>query len=236
MGRINTRVQYSIDYRVIDERVAALRHAVIFRDLLHEDLLLLARAAQRRSYGRRGIIEPSEESDTIYVVACGRVRLYLISDEGRELTLFTRREGQLFELAAVGDELPGEAIAEASESDTIVYALPWSNFLEIVAFRPGAVGSLAELLREGLLQERRLIAELAFHNMRRRLGRQLVLLTEHCDDAILSVSREELAAHVGTRPEEVSRALRQFLDEQLIYYRPHGRTIAIINKERLLDY
>jgi CRP-like cAMP-binding protein len=223
--------------RSLEARIAAFRQAVVFRDLLEEDLYPLAQIAERRVYSRATLIEcPSGGDDAIYVVIRGEVRVFLLSPEGRELTLFTRKGGEVYEVAGVREELASEALSQAMVEGTVVYAIPWPHFLEIVALRPGAVGSLASLLREGLLQERRLISELAFYNMRSRLARKLVDLAEADNQGLVSRSREELASLVGTRPEEVSRALRHLLEEGLVFYRPHGRTIAVVDREALLSY
>jgi CRP-like cAMP-binding protein len=220
-----------------ETRAAALRQAAIFRDLLDDDLYPLVQIAERRLYPRSALIDPPVEGDdAVYVVTSGEVRVFLLSPEGRELTLFTRRPGEVYELTGVTEELAGEALSQALVEDTEVYVIPWPHFLETIAFRPGAVGSLASLLREGLLRERRLISELAFYNMRSRLAHKLAQLSETCPEGVVNKSREDLASMIGTRPEEVSRALKHLQAEQLVYYQRHGRTIAVLEPGTLANY
>lgn len=223
--------------RFAAQESAALRQAAIFRDLEEEDLQPLGAVGERRVYRRGGVIEGSKTGhDTIFVVVVGEVRVYLVSPEGRELTLFARQPGELFELKAIEDEFGGHVMAEATSDCTVVYSVPWTRFLEVVAIRPGAASSLATFFREGLLQERRLISELAFHTVRTRLAHKLAELAGAAPDHIIRASREDLAAMIGTRPEEVSRALRRFLDEQFIFFQPHGRSIAVLDMDYLSSY
>lgn len=218
-------------------RNAVLRQATIFRDVEDQDVALLARIASCHLYHRGAIVNSSADSEgAIYVVASGSVRVYLLSDAGKEFTLFTCGEGEVFELEQIEEEVNGDVVVAAVKDDTVLYAIPWDQFLEIVAFRPGAVGSLADLLREGLLNERRLVKELAFHNMRSRLAHKLAELAADDPQCIVTKSRDELASLVGTQSAEVSRALTHFLGEGLIYFRPHGRSVTVLDRERLANY
>jgi CRP-like cAMP-binding protein len=223
--------------RLSADEIAALRQAVIFRDVREEDLHPLAEVGERRTYGRGAIIEvPDDGSDVIFIVVRGEARVYLLSSEGREITLFTRQPGGIFDLKELGEELSDYAVAEAMVSETVVYTIQWSYVLELVAFDLGAVGSLAALLREGMLQHQRLISELAFYNTRSRLAHKLADLADRDPAHIVTTPREELAAMIGTRPEEVSRALRDLLEEGLVFYRLHGRAIGVLDPVRLAEY
>jgi CRP-like cAMP-binding protein len=223
--------------RLSKEELTELRQAVIFRDLQDEDLQPLAQLGGRRIYDRGAVIEgPDGGLDVIFIVVRGEIRVFLLSPEGRELTLFTRDAGGMFDLRQLGEELAGYAVAEATSPGTVVYSVQWSYVLELVAFDLGAVGSLAALPREGMLQHQRLISELAFSNTRSRLAHKLADLAERDPAHVVTTSREELAAMIGTRPEEVSRALRGLQEEGLVFYRPHGRAIGVLSPGLLASY
>lgn len=213
------------DAEQVEIVVRFLQQADVFRDLPLVDLRDLAPVLRRRSYRRGALIEALED-DAIFLVALGSVRLSLPSADGREVTVDHCFPGEVFELDGRG--YPQDAtVGLATAHDTRIYALPWSQFLEIVAFRPGAAASLATLFRQGRLEDRRLIRELAFYNVKTRLAHKLSELARVDPDHIVQYTRAALAAMIGTREDEVSKVLRQFRESGLVAYEPHSRGIRV---------
>lgn len=218
--------------------VHSLQRAAVFRGLEAEDLETLAAIAACRRYMRGDVIcLQGESDDTLFVLVRGGIRLLLLGPLGQELTLLRRRSGDVFELGTVDAVWPDDTVAEVLVDGTLIYALPWHPFLELVAARPRAVASLAALLRTRRAEEHALLRELAFYTMKARLAHRLADLASASTGWVVSETREALAGMIGSRAEEVTRALHQLRDEGLVDFRPHcHRRIAVLDQARLGSY
>lgn len=220
---------------VRDGDVCLLQRSAIFHGLSSGDVRLISAAARREVYHRDDVIVlPLGDENRIFIVVHGSVRLYLLSPEGRELMLTHQGTGGEFELS--GEELDvGDRIAQALQDDTVLYSISWHRLLDIIRIHPDAVSSLTSVLRQRLIDEERLVKELAFFTIKARLAHALANLAKDAD--IIVASHEELAAIIWARPEEVTKILRHLRDEGLIQYKRHRkRAIRIIDVPSLAAY
>ncbi len=219
---------------VREQDLQCLQHSTLFGDVTLEELEPLAEVAHRYALQLGELLDGSEEGDAIFIVIKGGIRLYLLSPEGREMTLGYRGPAEVFELGDTG--MPGEAIVEASEDETVVYAVSWAELLEILYSNTGPAVPLASLLRQGHMEERQLVGELAFYGMKARLAHVLAEWAARNRWRMVTKTHEELASMVGTRPEEVTKALRNFRECGLVAFKPHERGLTVLRIERLASY
>jgi len=221
-----------------DENLRCLRQAEIFHRLTEEDLEPLSEIARSQRYAQRQLIScRAEDERGIFVIAHGGVRLYLVSYGGRELELFRRRTGDVFELGGLDPSVPDVIMAEALIDDTIIYVIPWPWFLTFVSGSADAASSLAILMLRRCAEERALLRELAFYPIAARLARKLVELARGNGLHAVGETHEVLAAMIGARREDVTKALRHLRDEGLVSFRFHGRQgILVLDLERLASY
>lgn len=220
-----------------------LRGAAIFRHLEAHSLAELAAHARRRVYVRGEIIaglgaDPSSftyaggADEALHLVGGGRVRLYRLSREGREVTLAVLHAGD-----AVGLDLPGHAVGatglvEALLDGTVIYSLPRREALRALAAHPEALLGALELAGRRTAEAYDRIEELACHSVKERLARTLARLAPPGQPVVMA-TRDDLAALVGASREEVSRALRQLRDLGLVAIQPHRRGILVRDRDRL---
>jgi CRP-like cAMP-binding protein len=79
-----------------------------------------------------------------------------------------------------------------------------------------------------------LLLSLAYNSMRRRVADLLVQLHEQAGDqpdVAIQLTRDDMAALVGTAPESLSRTLNEFKQDGLIALTPHG--IRVLEPEKL---
>jgi CRP-like cAMP-binding protein len=220
------------------EDVRALRQADVLRQLGEEELTALLMIAERRCYAKGQLImSPSRDEDATFVIAKGRVRLYLVSSSGRELTLFRWRTGTVFDIC--GEPLglgsgagvsQSEPVAESMVDGTVVYSVPWLEFLKAARRAPEALCDLAGLMRRRSSEERWLIGELAFHGRKARLAHQLAQLAREHPLRIVSETRDVLASMTATWPEDVTRALQQLQGEGLVDLQRHKHRRIVVRK------
>jgi len=205
--------------------------------LTPDELEQLSGVALRRSYSAGEYIDGVDDAkDALYIVLRGQVRLLFLSSAGREITLGYRGEGEFFELVIEQEGDDDVLVAEAAMDEVLVWIVAWDDLLGAVVAQRDALLGLALLFREGLIEERRLVRELAFRNTRARVARYVAELGRRSADRTIRVTREEIAAAVGCRPEEVTKVLRHLRGLGLIQYAPYGRVIVIDDLDGLVAY
>ncbi|TCZ62999.1 Crp/Fnr family transcriptional regulator [Roseicella aquatilis] len=175
---------------------------------------LLAEAARHARWRRVQPGEPvigyDDNSDEVFLIISGTVRVAVHSASGQEVILGELGAGETFgEMAAI-DGLSRSASVEAVHS-SLLCCLPRTIFLDLVLKTPSAGLQLLRLLtgRLRLLDARNV--ELAVLPVRHRLVAELLRLGRPREDGQLRISppppQHMLAARIGARREAVSREL-----------------------------
>src|SRR5690349_2252424 len=93
---------------------AALRRTTLFSNLSDEQLQQIGGLLKERRYRKGEIIfHQGDPGGCLYLVAAGRVRIYLVSPDGREATVRIYNRGSTFGEFSVLDGQPRSASAAA---------------------------------------------------------------------------------------------------------------------------
>jgi CRP/FNR family transcriptional regulator len=216
----------------------ALRRAPLFAALPEEDLRPLASLAVPRRYGRKEMVfREGDEVEGFYVVASGKVKVFKLSEEGKEQVLHVLEPGQSFAEATLfeGGFYPAHA---ETLTETEMILLPKRPFLEALEKRPKVAIRMLGSLSRWLKQMTSLVENLSLRDVETRL---LLFLSEELksrgiplrDGATLelSFSKNVLASRLGTVPETFSRALKKLQEEGRIDVR--GKRIRIVSAASL---
>lgn len=161
---------------------------------------------------RQLYLDEGQRCHQLALLETGELRVFKTSAAGRQITLYRVHPGGCCILSVTGAlaTAPYPAQVEATRP-SVVHTLPADLFRSLFdtepAVRAMVVGVTNELL-SGLMT---LVAEVAFRKMDERLAG--VLLEAN---GALQTTHEQLAAHVGTAREVVSRLLENFRDDGLI--------------------
>lgn len=177
------------------------------------------------------ILHPGDAVEGAYLVRAGALRVYYVDAKGHEGTLYWIEPGEscILALNSLFSDMPYPAFAAAEGKGAEILHVPGTMFRELFTVEPAVQRFLFDQLSGrvfGLLQ---LLEE------RMRLpqeGRLVSLLLAQSDDAgVVKLSQEQIAGHLGTSREVVSRLLRNLASERLVDTAP--RRIALLNRERL---
>ncbi len=210
-----------------------IRRSHLFSGLTDADVALLAAIIQVRKYSRgQPLFAEGEEAGGFYLVCCGKVKIYKLSTEGRERVLHVVTPGQTFADAAIFDQGSYPAFADTL-TEAELYFFPKKEFLNLLGTQGqlaiNMIAGLSRYLRQFTVQ----IEDLTFRDVPARLARYLLELSGHAAAVVLPVSKSQLASHLGTTGETLSRTLRKLADEGLISVQ--GRTIQLLAPELLTD-
>jgi CRP/FNR family transcriptional regulator, cyclic AMP receptor protein len=222
----------------MDRTTQLLGKTQIFAALDHEQLLVLAHAAIRRSYVRgESIFHQGDPGEALFVIAQGIVKIVLLSEDGDEMVLATLRPEDTFGELALIDGGPRSASARAVDPTT-VFALPREAFLRAIRENPPLLESLHQslgtLLRSLLAQA----SDLVFMDLAGRVAKLLMALADKDgkvhDDGItldLHLSQTGLAGMVGGSRPSVNQILKSF--EARGYLELKGKQILIKHPDML---
>ena len=211
-----------------------MRQIDMFQDVADEALAGLLALSRRRSYRRGEYISGVEQGrDDALVLMRGRAHLYRVSSEGREIILAMLGPGDVLGVVFVHGMLRPQSTLRAVAEGTVVYHIPREHFRQFILAHPQAAAGVIALLSRRLVDAYDLVEDLSFSQLSVRLAHVLARLVRVHASQTVSVTRDELAALIGSSREEVTKALNDFRARGLVEYQPYSRTITIPNPERL---
>jgi CRP/FNR family transcriptional regulator len=215
-----------------------LARTAMFAGLSGDELRRVAEiASPRRVERREAIFQEGDRADGFFVVATGRVKVFKLSGDGKEQVLHLIGPGQSFAEAAIFEGGAYPAGAEAL-SDALLLFIPKRPFIALLEKTPKMALRMLASLSKWLMRMTDLVESIALRDVETRLVRYIgEELTGRggtiADGAVidLDVSKNVLAARLGTVPETFSRTLRKLQDEGRI--RVKGRQIRILKADSL---
>ncbi|WP_160775700.1 Crp/Fnr family transcriptional regulator [Stappia sediminis] len=221
-----------------EAREAALRECFLFADLDREILEKIARVTLPVRFQRnQQLFEQGEEANGLYIVQNGLVRIWISSEDGRELTINLIEPGDALGEIALLDGLPRTANATALEPSEMLF-LSRPEFVRLLDADPLLSRHIVELLCERLRRNTEDLSNFAFFDLRQRLAAKLLELA--IAHATISeggatfhrrFSQTALAQMLAASREAVNKALSGLSQRGLVTV--DGGTITIPDMERL---
>ena len=180
------------------------------------------------------IYRAGDPSDGLYIVHKGRVKIYRLSENGKEQLVRILEPGDFTGELSLFNESVHDAYAETMQSTElcVMNRVDFQSFLmKYPAIGLKVMGEFANRLADSEKQT----ARIALETTETRIAMYLADLSEegNSDDIKLPMTRKDLASHIGTSPETISRKLAEF--EESGWIRQMGqRDIKILDLDALL--
>jgi CRP/FNR family transcriptional regulator, cyclic AMP receptor protein len=190
---------------------ADLKSIPLFEGVSDLELRALADRAVTRSYPKQAIIvnEGDDESDSLYLILGGRVKIYLADEHGKELILAIKGPGQYFgEMVLDGEARSASVITLEPAQFAVLSRLDFCQFL--LKHPEVSLQLIQNLIRvaRGLNQNVRNLAMLDVYG---RVARILLeLAVEQGGKMVIPerLTQKDIAARVGASREMINRILR----------------------------
>jgi CRP/FNR family transcriptional regulator, cyclic AMP receptor protein len=208
----------------------ALANVPLFAGLDRIELAPLAAMTIARNYpGGLIVVNEGDRANTLYFVLSGRVKVFVVGEDGREIVLNAQGAGSYF-----GDMMLDEGVRSASVmtlEPCRLAALSRDVFRDFLAHHPDTALALIKSLisRTRSMNER--LRDLALVDVYGRVAKLLVSLAHDVDGRLVVEERptqQEIGDRVGASREMVSRALKHLKADN--YVRFEGRRAVILGR------
>lgn len=179
---------------------------------------LLSHAAQLRSIPK-GTVLHSGAMDCLglLLIRSGQLRAYILSDEGREITLYRLFEMDicLFSASCMMRNIQFDVTIEA-EKDTELWIIPANTYKKLMEESAPAANYTNEIMSSRFTEVMWLIEQIMWKSFDRRLAAFLLDESSIENSPTLKITHEKIANHMGTAREVVTRMLRYFQSEGMV--------------------
>jgi CRP-like cAMP-binding protein len=211
--------------------IDTLRSLPYFDALDAFNLEALANQCQSHSFAAgEFVFWENEPSAGLWLVERGRVKVFKVNPDGEEHILHLLGPGNTFNDIAAFDGGPNPANAAALTA-LQVWLLPSTALHQLLAVDSALALKIIAILAGRVRSLVGQIEDLALYSVTIRLAR---FLLKQAEDPALSgpgVTRTAIAAHLATKPETISRALRSLEQAEAIRFDRHR--IVILNENLL---
>jgi CRP/FNR family cyclic AMP-dependent transcriptional regulator len=202
----------------------------MFSQLREGDLERLSLAARERSYPKNSVILfQNDPGDALYLVLTGQVKIVLTAEDGREVILSVRSQGDFFGEMSLIDEEPRSAHVIAME-DARLLVLRREDFLRCLREMPEIATGLLRSLCKRLRQADSKIGSLVLLDVPGRVARLLLEMADENDGTTITqrLTHHMIAQMIGSSRETVSRTMRDLTSNGHIEVT--RRTVTIPNR------
>lgn len=174
----------------------------------------------------------SADCTGLLLVKSGQLRAYILSDEGREITIYRLfdRDMCLFSASCMIRSIQFEVTIEA-EKDTDLWIIPADIYQGITAESAPAANYTSELMATRFSDVMWLMEQIMWKSLDKRVAAFLLeeASIEGTDE--LKITHEIIANHLGSHREVITRMLRYFQNEGIV--RLSRGTVIILEKAKL---
>ena len=189
---------------------------------------LIARKVEKGTVIHNG----SMDCTGLLVVESGQLRAYILSDEGREITLYRLfdRDICLLSASCMIRSIRFD-VTVVAEKDTRLWIIPAEVYKGVMESSAPAANFTNELMATRFTDVMWLIEQIMWKSLDKRLAAFLLEEAAIEGNDVLRTTHETIANHMGSHREVITRMLRYFQGEGLV--RLSRGMVAILDEERL---
>ena len=174
----------------------------------------------------------SNDCTGLLLIKSGQLRAYILSDEGREITIYRLfdRDMCLFSASCMMRSIQFDITIEA-EKDTEMWIIPVEVYQSIMAESAPVANYTNELMATRFSDVMWLIEQIMWKSLDKRVAAFLLEESEIEDSDTLKITHEAVANHLGSHREVITRMLKYFQNEGMV--KLSRGTIELTDKTKL---
>ena len=193
----------------------------------------LKNALQVKCVGKNELVSiESPRKDGLILVLEGRLRVYISAENGREISILFLTRGDPFSIITVDNAGPFDIVPQLQATDRAVLAyIPKADFVSVAYCVPQASEYLLNVAARNAQGILNCIEKHLFSSLRHGVARIILEQAEREKSDSIHITHEQIANHLGTTREVVSREVEQLRCAGIIST-ARGR-IGILDRGRL---
>jgi len=227
--------------RSFSEKLGLLRELELLSGLSDADIAAVGHATtMTHCHPGQVILAPDDPPDRIHIIKRGKVRVYRVTPDGKQLTLDIYDKGTILgDMRLLGQDRVLEAYAETIDAAVICTITP--NELRRLIERYPIIGvNIITFLSRRLQEAERELEAMAYQRVGQRLARKLIDLAQRFGVETVRgtliqarLTQQELAEMIGTTRETLAHTLADFRRRDLLDTAHHQ--VVIRDAERLAE-
>ncbi len=184
------------------------------------------------TYPKGTNLHNGNECSGVIFVRSGSLRLSMMSEEGKDITLYRLHKGDMCMLSAscVLQTITFDVLVDAEENSEC-YVISGSAFAEVSARNPKIKIFALETAVSRFSDVMWVMQQILFMSMDKRLAIFLTDETARTKSDTVTLTHEQIARYMGSAREVVSRMLKYFANEGIVDVSRGG--VKILDKKRL---
>lgn len=220
------------------ERIEILKNAFPFWEhLSEEDKETLCRSSHAVQFKKGTNVHDGNECTGVILVRTGSLRLYMLSEDGKEITLYRIFPGDMCMLSAscVLNSITFDVFVDSEENSECI-VVGGCAFADISARVPEAKIFALEAAVSRFSDVMWIMQQIVFMSMDKRLAIFLLEETQANGTDSVNMTHETIARHLGTAREVVTRMLKHLAADGVIEVTRKGILITDKKKLRSIAY
>jgi len=169
----------------------------------------------------------------VYYVVGGKVKTYLINEDGKEFITHVYGSGDFFGYLAILEEINYKDNSQVLD-DAELMLIPRKDFLNLISYDMRISGQFIKMIVHNTVADEENLLSLAYNSLRKKVSFGLLKLMEKYKTGQetgteLDISRDNLASTIGVATESLIRTLGDFKTEKLIDIQ-NGKVIIMNEK------
>ncbi|MFW6034919.1 MAG: Crp/Fnr family transcriptional regulator [Halanaerobiales bacterium] len=221
-----------------EEVKRCLKELVIFSKLEWNEVQLICEMAYEKQYHKNEIIFFEEsENEELYILVEGRVKLSMLSPDGKEKAITILQQGDIFGEISLFNDDSHPITAEVMEDARLVI-ISLEDLESIIMKKPGVAIKIIQALSRKTRLLTGQVRELVFHDAEGRLASLLVRFAEDFGIDVKSgkmidliMTHQDIANLIGTSRVTVTKLINNFIDKEFI--KIYKRKIVLLDEKSL---
>ena len=213
----------------------------VFRDIFpfwneisEDDRDFICKNTFALTYPKGTTIHDGNECSGVILVRSGSLRLYIMSDDGKDVTLYRLHNGDMCMLSAscVLQSITFDVMVDAEENSEC-YVISGPAYAAVSEHNPNIKIFTLETAVSRFSDVMWVMQQILFMSMDKRLSIFLLDEAARTGSDYIMLTHEQIARYIGSAREVVSRMLKYFSNEGIVEVSRKG--IKIIDKSRLRE-
>lgn len=213
--------------------IRCIERVSIFSSLTPEELHEITRTITQRKYEKgENIYIEGHKAEKLFIINEGRVKVVKLSESGKEQIIRILGPGEFMGELSLFTHAPLNNNSEALEPTTVCI-VDGTHIESLIERRPSIALKILKEMSIRLEKAENQIQALTVQDVEHRLANALLKMADDKNFINLLISKKDLASHIGTSRETLSRKLTSF--ERKGWIKQEGqRKIKITNRDALV--